>query len=54
MTRIKPITKNILSNPIYVERYIRPKSKLILGMVIGFCLGFSPYLMIILHLMQWI
>jgi len=23
MTRIKPITKNTLSNPIYIERYIR-------------------------------
>ena len=54
MTRIKPIAKNILSNPIYVERYMRPKSKLMLGIFIGFWLGYSPYLMIVLHQMKWI
>jgi|TARA_B110000914_G_C15514742_1_gene472793 hypothetical protein len=25
MTRVKPVTKNILSNPIYVERYATQK-----------------------------
>ena len=51
MNRIKPIIKNTVRNPIYVERYIRPKSKLLLGIFIGYWLGFSPYL---IYQMKWL
>jgi len=47
------MTKNTLSNPIHVERYryIRPKSKILLGIFVGFWLGYSPY---IIHQMKWL
>ena len=51
MNRIRPLSKKIGNYPIEVERYRPGKSKLLLGIFIGFWFGYTPY---IIHQMQWL